>query len=319
MKICAALLIGAIFWVRVSAVSSHNGSLQSWPTRTPTPQPETPSPEITPTAVSTVPNTEEPPSPATNPPPQPTRPGDPTQTATAPIIEVGPETATRSGQEESTAPAGPDATTTVCQGSPVAVAQGMTNVRSGPGTEYAIVATLSNGEMRLVLGRSAYSPWWQIMYSADTSGWVADRTVQIFNVANKINEVAAPPINGETPTPGITWLPTPDITCLPNITVQLDVNGVTPTVTNFEIIEGDDTGTRIVVVRSIPSGLPESPTPIDREQPAQDVGDEAQIEATRSETTELNGTNPTIWILTLGIIFVVGGSLLYVIQNRFQE
>jgi lipoprotein-anchoring transpeptidase ErfK/SrfK len=62
------------------------------------------------------------------------------------------------------------------------------NVRSGPGTDFTRVGTLSPGEEATVMGR--FGDWWQIDY-ADAPAWVASWVVTAHNVA-EVPQVAAP-------------------------------------------------------------------------------------------------------------------------------
>lgn len=80
------------------------------------------------------------------------------------------------------------------------------NVRSGPGTNYPVVAALPPNVIVLVTGRNNEASWWQISSPEGASGWVANSVVQVSNTAN-VPVVAAPP-PPPTPTPAAT--PTPE-------------------------------------------------------------------------------------------------------------
>jgi lipoprotein-anchoring transpeptidase ErfK/SrfK len=73
------------------------------------------------------------------------------------------------------------------------------NVRSGPGTEYALEGTLDGGEQVEIVGR--YGDWWQITYGASEShaghlAWVYDGVVTAQD-ADRVPQVASAP----TPVP----------------------------------------------------------------------------------------------------------------------
>ncbi len=68
------------------------------------------------------------------------------------------------------------------------------NVRSGPGTAYSKVGTLSNGATYRVTGQSADGSWWQISYDGQ-QGWVSGDVVNVGGNAQAVAvvEVAPPP------------------------------------------------------------------------------------------------------------------------------
>lgn len=55
----------------------------------------------------------------------------------------------------------------------------MLNVRSGPGTEYAVIGQIGRDETYQVVGRNASSSWWQICCLAGEAGWVASNLVRV--------------------------------------------------------------------------------------------------------------------------------------------
>ncbi|MEJ2749617.1 MAG: SH3 domain-containing protein, partial [Anaerolineae bacterium] len=96
-----------------------------------------------------------------------------------------------------------------CSSQPTILARNPTNVREGPGTDYAIVGQLVYLEVRLILGRAADSTWWLIQLDYGAMGWVADDVVTVQGYIGSVPVIAAPEINGDTPTPGTPWNPTP--------------------------------------------------------------------------------------------------------------
>lgn len=100
-----------------------------------------------------------------------------------------------------------------CSSQPTILARNPTNVRQGPGTDYAIVGQLVYLEVRFILGRAAGAPWWLIQLDDGDMGWVADDVVTIEGYIGNVPIISAPEINGDTPTPGTTWNPTPNPFC----------------------------------------------------------------------------------------------------------
>ena len=74
------------------------------------------------------------------------------------------------------------------------------NVRSGPGTNYAVVGLLAEGASAPVTGRNADSSWWQINYQG-TTAWIADSVATASPPAYNAPIVSAPPPPPATSTP----------------------------------------------------------------------------------------------------------------------
>ncbi len=88
---------------------------------------------------------------------------------------------------------------------PQVVAANVVNVRSGPGTNYPVVAQLPANLAVTVVGRNNQGSWWQIQGPDGSTGWVAGSVVQASNVDN-VPVVAAPP-PPVPPTPTFTPVP----------------------------------------------------------------------------------------------------------------
>jgi hypothetical protein len=76
------------------------------------------------------------------------------------------------------------------------------NVRRGPGTEYGIIGSVSNGMSFDVLGKNTAGDWYQFCCVNGEQGWIYGPLVQVENaqlVAVAQNIPAAPPTN--TPAP----------------------------------------------------------------------------------------------------------------------
>ncbi len=157
------------------------------PTRTPTPPPSPPT------------NT---PAPLPTNPPQPTSPPAATNTATPGA------TATNTAVSPTIDPGTLLPTAEACGEPPTAQAINNINVRSGPGTDYDILRTLTAGQVRVIVGRAEFAEWWVILLPNGRDGWVADFTVRVQGYTGNVPLVAAPTLNGSTPTPGPQWQPT---------------------------------------------------------------------------------------------------------------
>jgi uncharacterized protein YgiM (DUF1202 family) len=66
------------------------------------------------------------------------------------------------------------------------------NVRQGPGTNYAAVGTLVQGDQVQIVGHNADSSWWAISY-ANGTGWVIASLVIAEGDVSQVPLVAAPP------------------------------------------------------------------------------------------------------------------------------
>jgi hypothetical protein len=72
------------------------------------------------------------------------------------------------------------------------------NVRSGPGTDSPVVATVERGTELSIIGRNADRTWWNVCCFDDTVGWIiddfvdTDGAVDSVPVTDGINQVALP-------------------------------------------------------------------------------------------------------------------------------
>lgn len=161
------------------------------PTRTPTPGP---------VANTPIPPTNDP----SNPPAATETPQTPDQTPTSTLIPATLAATPIGGFLETAVP---------CAGNPTVQAINTTRVRQGPDTQYNIMAELVYLEVRPIIGRAAYAPWWLILLSDGRHGWVSDDVVQVQGYTGIVPIAEAPPLNGTSPTPGTPWQPTPNPTC----------------------------------------------------------------------------------------------------------
>src|SRR5690606_17624744 len=146
------------------------GFVQTWPTRTPTPEGGPPPPTNT---------SEAPPPPTDNPG------GPPQNTATPPS---NPDATPAPGEATATATlaatavlltpvGGYEATAQPCGTPPTVQARGVVNVRLGPGLEYEAISSLVFLEVRPIIGRAESATWWLIQLPGNVTGWVANQAV----------------------------------------------------------------------------------------------------------------------------------------------
>lgn len=121
----------------------------------------------------------------------------PTETPVLPTETPTPEpTATPTGTPEPTiAPTAtpipqPQASTT----SPI-------NVRSGPGTNYPVVAQMPAGQPVDILARNAAGSWWQVLLGNGNEGWVAASVVDVTGPVDSVEVAANIPAAPIQPTP----------------------------------------------------------------------------------------------------------------------
>ena len=88
---------------------------------------------------------------------------------------------------------------------------------AGPGTDYTSVGLLGAAEVRPIVGRAAFAPWWVIqMDGTGRTGWITDSAGTVQGSTGRVSIVSAPDLDGIAPTPGGTpWVPTPSASCDP--------------------------------------------------------------------------------------------------------
>ncbi len=80
------------------------------------------------------------------------------------------------------------------------------NVRSGPGTGFAVIGGLKQGDTATIVGRHSASGWWQITTTGGKIGWVSGSTalVKTTGSTDKTPEVTAPAMPVRAATTGAT-------------------------------------------------------------------------------------------------------------------
>ncbi len=93
---------------------------------------------------------------------------------------------------------------TAAPGVPTVTADANVNIRSGPGTEYAVIGILAQGTSAEVIGISPDSTWWVIRYPAGPNGqgWVAAQFVTAENTEN-VPVIPPPPVPTPTTAPPV--------------------------------------------------------------------------------------------------------------------
>lgn len=81
---------------------------------------------------------------------------------------------------------------------PQARSTGLVNVRSGPGTTFAIVASLAENDLVELLGKTPTGDWWQVRTAGGATGWVF---AQLVEAQGDVSTVAVAANIPEPPTP----------------------------------------------------------------------------------------------------------------------
>jgi len=263
---------------------------QTWPSRTPTSAgPPVPTSAVTPQPGSTLLPTIE--SPVIN-----ATPSDvvvtnvpPVQGNSTPQTVVAPRAESGAIQFPSAAEVGD------CGLPPLVVALGEVAVRSGPGIEFDSIAKLIYQDTRPIIGRSANSPWWQIFFSVNQQGWVADQAVAVTGYTGAV------PITDdrEKSASQDEWSPTPNPRCTPP--------------SEEDLILSDD---QLAVLLTASTATPVSNNEQGIEQSTKVSNGNSQL--TESAPQPENDVQPfsPIWLLIIGALLIVAGSLALLVQRR---
>jgi hypothetical protein len=205
--------------------------------------------------------------------------------------------------------------------------QNPTNVRSGPSVNYPIVTQLVFLEVRFILGHAANAQWWLIQLDDADIGWVANDVVTVQGYIGGIPVLPAPPINGQTPTPGPLWNPTP----LPFCTVTPTVTAV-PSATPEPTIAVNDSLAGTTGEQHTPeAGENPGPTETPEPQPSQTAVSPPTLPPTQSasqlETIDAESTvtaaeqttsgSPTDWLLpVVGLLLVASGVAAFTFRRQ---
>ena len=131
---------------------------------------------------------------ATDQPATPSPTAAPTTTTEPTVLPTAAPTAAPTAEPTATAADVPTSTPEPTRAPPtivVAAGNDSINVRSGPGTNYAILGQLSGNTPADVTGKSADGTWWQILYGGQ-AGWVSAQLVEFSGDAMAVAVVSAP-------------------------------------------------------------------------------------------------------------------------------
>jgi hypothetical protein len=148
---------------------------------------------LTASAPTTAPQATATPVPPTVPPPSPTVAPSPTTVPPSPTPTPPPPTPT----SNPTVPPSPTATP---EGSLAIVKSANLNVRAGPGTGHAVVATAKQSDRLPVTGRNADGSWLEVTLPRGRSGWIAAPLAQLNMPADKVAVAAVIPTPPPAPT-----------------------------------------------------------------------------------------------------------------------
>lgn len=144
-------------------------------------------------------------------------------------------------------------TASACGAPPTVQTRGNTLVRSGPGTTYPSVGQLVYLEVRPIAGRAGDAPWWLIVLANGQTGWIANEVVVVHGYTGDVPIVAAPAINGQTPTAGAPWQPTAVPGCPTSTpTTMPPTQTATPRPTNTQTAVPQTTATASPTTESAP-------------------------------------------------------------------
>jgi hypothetical protein len=94
---------------------------------------------------------------------------------------------------------------------------------AGPAETYDVLLQPDPLDQFEVVGRYAFDTWWVVLLEDEAQGWINDAQVTIDGYTGLVPLVDAPPVDGGTPAPVLTWNPTPfpDCTVTPTATSTL--------------------------------------------------------------------------------------------------
>jgi hypothetical protein len=283
--ILIAIILMLLMILPVHGGSSFDSPQQTWPSRTPTSSAPTNPTQPPPSGgTSPVPTTESsPPAPAT---------------AESPVV-------TRSSLP----------TAAPCQVPPTAMALGTVAVRSGPGIAYDRIGNLAFSEVRIIVGRTQYFPWWQIQFTGDQIGWVAAEAVHVQGYTADLPIINPPLLNDNTPEPGPEWKPTADPMCIMTVVAASASPSPVPDTQESTKTTKAELSPTTASEPTEPPVATQSPTEVivavTEDQAAGEVLEQPNPE---QESSTGDGSNPN-WILGAGLLLIVAAVAVYLIQR----
>ena len=207
-----------------------------------------------------------------------------------------------------------------CADSPTIQAADTLNVRQGPGISYQIIDQLVFLEVRPIIGRSQTDQWWLIELASGDSGWVANAPELAQGYIGNVPIVPAPPINGQTPTPGVPWQPTlsPFCTVTPTHTATTTASATptaTPTATHTAVTPTNtatnneaDAATRIAL-SAMTIEATSTPLPLPTAYPPRPTATPLDI-VTPASTPD--------FLPIAGLVLIAGGIFVALIRRKFS-
>lgn len=290
----ATILLALMLLATMPALGSGagRGLSQTWPSRTPTPSGPPPSPPPTePPPQETVVATPQPGTTplATQPPSTPPGAGLPTGAPSTGGSEGLVQPSLEGLQLPSAAEIGE------CGLPPIIVAQGLVNVRSGPGIEFETIAKMAFQEERVIVGRAADAAWWQILLSAEQLGWVSDQAVTVVGYTGAVPITFEGQVEQDQPL----WNPTPNPACTPPSPEEISIS-------NEQVAT-------VVLVEQPPAESSRAPTPqADDELNDQDAS--TGFSALRPDESAAGIS--LLWLPIVGGFLIVAGGIALLIQRR---
>jgi uncharacterized protein YraI len=194
------------------------------------------------------------------------------------------------------------------------MALGTVAVRSGPGTAYDRIGNLAFSEVRIIVGRTQYFPWWQIQYTGNQTGWVSAEAVDVQGYTADVPIVNPPLLDDNTPEAGPEWEPTADPTCI----VTVNTASASPSPITVTQEPAETTGAEISPTWTTEAAEP----PVASQSPTEVIAEGAEDQATGEISEQPNpeqesstGNSSPNWILGAGLLLIVAAVAIYVIQR----
>ncbi len=303
---CAGILIIALFIVKLNAVEAES-SIQTWPSRTPSPGPEQTQPpsESTPggggQATATGESSPSPPTPTAHLTVPAVSPLPPTVVQPSAVGTVDPET--NEPEIDGSGNIGTELADT-CTIPPIIQALGPASVRTGAGVGHQIVGFLRYSEMRTIIGRAENGPWWLIIFDSENDGWISDQAVSVHGYTGYVSVIET---GKATTSTGTMWNPTPNPECTPPAPIAAsNASSILDPVVDSDVSEEFDSTANGQQISS------------DQEsESANTPADDQHISEFDDRQNEPQANNSTFtWLLITGIFLVVVGAISLFIRRR---
>jgi hypothetical protein len=215
-----------------------------------------------------------------------------------------------------------------CTEPPTAQALDTVNIRLGPGIDFELIGELVFLEVRPIVGRSEFAPWWLIELADNSTGWVIDEAVSVSGYIGNVPVADSDLAADATPSPQSTWAPTVEPQCTPLPThTQTPLPTSTPTkesAASPDITEATTKSPVVTEAGETPTKEQIQPTPESTEvtlTPSPKLTDTIKVTSdqpvdddTNSETGDEGFNSNVLLFIGLGLILV--GIVMY-IGRRF--